>query len=167
MTTDSHRMMPATKLSQVANALRSAKNVLVLTGAGVSAESNILRFAGRVVGGGRRIRRNWLPSLLSRETRILSGSGTTTAGDWSIWGLGCEAPPLRFVLQRTPVGEGQHRIAGTQTIFMESTELARLRRLAGKQTLLLTHIGRKTGKPHEVTSGLRSMTISSSSALQT
>jgi deazaflavin-dependent oxidoreductase (nitroreductase family) len=34
---------------------------------------------------------------------------------------------------------------------MESTELARLRRLAGKKTLVLTHYGRKTGKPHEVT----------------
>jgi deazaflavin-dependent oxidoreductase (nitroreductase family) len=34
---------------------------------------------------------------------------------------------------------------------MESTELARLRRLAGKQTTRLTHYGRKTGKPHEVT----------------
>jgi len=34
---------------------------------------------------------------------------------------------------------------------MESTELARLRRIAGKQTTRLTHVGRKTGKPHEVT----------------
>src|SRR5438132_14337499 len=34
---------------------------------------------------------------------------------------------------------------------MESTELARLRRVAGKQTTTLTHYGRKTGKPHEVT----------------
>jgi hypothetical protein len=34
---------------------------------------------------------------------------------------------------------------------MESTELARLRRVAGKQTTWLTHYGRKTGKPHEVT----------------
>ena len=34
---------------------------------------------------------------------------------------------------------------------MESTELARLRRAAGKQTTRLTHYGRKTGKPHEVT----------------
>jgi len=34
---------------------------------------------------------------------------------------------------------------------MESTELARLRRVAGKQTMRLTHYGRKTGKPHEVT----------------
>jgi len=34
---------------------------------------------------------------------------------------------------------------------MESTELARLRRVAGKQTTRLTHYGRKTGKPHEVT----------------
>jgi|SRR5215469_17410778 len=34
---------------------------------------------------------------------------------------------------------------------MESTELARLRRVAGKQTTRLTHFGRKTGKPHEVT----------------
>jgi deazaflavin-dependent oxidoreductase (nitroreductase family) len=33
---------------------------------------------------------------------------------------------------------------------MESTELARLRRVAGKQTTRLTHFGRKTGKPHEV-----------------
>ena len=34
---------------------------------------------------------------------------------------------------------------------MESTELARLRRVAGKQTTRLTHYGRKTGKPHDVT----------------
>jgi len=34
---------------------------------------------------------------------------------------------------------------------METTELARLRRVAGKQTTRLTHYGRKTGKPHEVT----------------
>ena len=34
---------------------------------------------------------------------------------------------------------------------MESTELARLRRAAGKQTTRLTHYGRKTGEPHEVT----------------
>ena len=34
---------------------------------------------------------------------------------------------------------------------MESTELARPRRVAGKQTTRLTHFGRKTGKPHEVT----------------
>ena len=34
---------------------------------------------------------------------------------------------------------------------MESTELARLRQVAGKKTTRLTHYGRKTGKPHEVT----------------
>jgi deazaflavin-dependent oxidoreductase (nitroreductase family) len=34
---------------------------------------------------------------------------------------------------------------------MESTELARLRRIAGKQTTGLTHYGRKTGKPYQVT----------------
>ena len=34
---------------------------------------------------------------------------------------------------------------------MESTELARLRPIARKQTTRLTHYGRKTGKPHEVT----------------
>ena len=34
---------------------------------------------------------------------------------------------------------------------MESTELARLRRVAEKQTTRLMHYGRKTGKPHEVT----------------
>jgi len=34
---------------------------------------------------------------------------------------------------------------------MESTELARLRRVAGKQTTRLTHFGGKTGKLHEVT----------------
>jgi deazaflavin-dependent oxidoreductase (nitroreductase family) len=34
---------------------------------------------------------------------------------------------------------------------MESTALARVRRLSGKKTLVLTHIGRKTGKPHTVT----------------
>ena len=34
---------------------------------------------------------------------------------------------------------------------MESTQLARLRREAGRQTTRLTHYGRKKGKPHEVT----------------
>lgn len=34
---------------------------------------------------------------------------------------------------------------------MESSELARLRRVAVKQTTRLTHYGRKTGKPYEVT----------------
>jgi deazaflavin-dependent oxidoreductase (nitroreductase family) len=34
---------------------------------------------------------------------------------------------------------------------MESTELARLRRVAGRQTTRLAHYGRKTGKPYEVT----------------
>ena len=34
---------------------------------------------------------------------------------------------------------------------MESTELARLRQVAGKKTTRLTHYGRKIGKPHEVT----------------
>src|SRR5215472_2612794 len=34
---------------------------------------------------------------------------------------------------------------------MESTELARLRRVGEKQTTRLTHYGRKTGKPHQVT----------------
>ena len=34
---------------------------------------------------------------------------------------------------------------------MESTELARLSRVAKKQTTRLTHYGRKTGKPHQVT----------------
>ena len=35
--------------------------------------------------------------------------------------------------------------------LMESTELARLRRIAGKQTARLTHYGRKTGNTYEVT----------------
>ena len=34
---------------------------------------------------------------------------------------------------------------------MEPSTLARLKRVAGKQTMTLTHYGRKTGKPHEVT----------------
>ena len=34
---------------------------------------------------------------------------------------------------------------------MERNALTRLKRLAGKQTTTLTHYGRKTGKPHEVT----------------
>jgi deazaflavin-dependent oxidoreductase (nitroreductase family) len=34
---------------------------------------------------------------------------------------------------------------------MESTLYTRLKRVAGKQTTTLTHYGRKTGKPHEVT----------------
>jgi hypothetical protein len=33
---------------------------------------------------------------------------------------------------------------------MEPNALTRLRRVAGKQTTILTHYGRKTGKPHEV-----------------
>ncbi len=34
---------------------------------------------------------------------------------------------------------------------MEPDTLNRLKRVAGKQTTRLTHFGRKTGKPHEVT----------------
>jgi deazaflavin-dependent oxidoreductase (nitroreductase family) len=34
---------------------------------------------------------------------------------------------------------------------MESNAITRLKRVAGKQTTTLTHYGRKTGKPHEVT----------------
>ncbi len=34
---------------------------------------------------------------------------------------------------------------------MDSNTLARLKRVAGKRTMTLTHIGRKTGTPHEVT----------------
>jgi deazaflavin-dependent oxidoreductase (nitroreductase family) len=34
---------------------------------------------------------------------------------------------------------------------MEANTLARLKRVAGKQTTTLTHYGRKTGAPHEVT----------------
>jgi deazaflavin-dependent oxidoreductase (nitroreductase family) len=34
---------------------------------------------------------------------------------------------------------------------VKTDALERLRRLAGKQTTRLTHYGRKTGKPHEVT----------------
>lgn len=34
---------------------------------------------------------------------------------------------------------------------MESTDLVRLRLVAGKQITRLTHYGRKTGNPHEVT----------------
>jgi deazaflavin-dependent oxidoreductase (nitroreductase family) len=34
---------------------------------------------------------------------------------------------------------------------MESSILARLKRVAGRQTVSLTHYGRKTGKPHQVT----------------
>lgn len=34
---------------------------------------------------------------------------------------------------------------------MESTALARLRRVSSKQTTRLTHYGRKTGQPHPVT----------------
>jgi len=33
---------------------------------------------------------------------------------------------------------------------MESNAITRLKRLAGKQTLILTHYGRKSGKPYEV-----------------
>ena len=35
--------------------------------------------------------------------------------------------------------------------LMEPNVLTRLKRVAGKQTTTLTHYGRKTGKPHEVT----------------
>ncbi|PYX06366.1 MAG: hypothetical protein DMG88_18550 [Acidobacteria bacterium] len=34
---------------------------------------------------------------------------------------------------------------------MDSNALARLKAIAGRQTLTLTHYGRKTGKPHDVT----------------
>jgi hypothetical protein len=33
---------------------------------------------------------------------------------------------------------------------MDADALARLKRLAGKSTLILTHYGRKSGKPYEV-----------------
>jgi hypothetical protein len=33
---------------------------------------------------------------------------------------------------------------------MDANALARLKRLAGKSTLILTHYGRKSGKPYEV-----------------
>ncbi len=33
---------------------------------------------------------------------------------------------------------------------MDANALVRLKRLAGKSTLILTHYGRKSGKPHEV-----------------
>ena len=36
--------------------------------------------------------------------------------------------------------------------LMEPNVLTRLKRVADKQTTTLTHYGRKTGKPHEVTS---------------
>ena len=42
-------------------------------------------------------------------------------------------------------------VEGCKRELMESTELARLRRVAGKQTTKLAHYGRKAGKPHEVT----------------
>ncbi len=42
-------------------------------------------------------------------------------------------------------------VEGCKRERMESTELARLRQVAAKQTTRLTHYGRKTGKPHEVT----------------
>jgi deazaflavin-dependent oxidoreductase (nitroreductase family) len=35
--------------------------------------------------------------------------------------------------------------------LMDSNALAQLKRVAGKQTTALTHYGRKTGKPHDVT----------------
>jgi deazaflavin-dependent oxidoreductase (nitroreductase family) len=34
---------------------------------------------------------------------------------------------------------------------MESSLLTRLKRVAGKQTVSLTHLGRKSGQPHQVT----------------
>ena len=34
---------------------------------------------------------------------------------------------------------------------MEPNALSRLKKVAGKQTTKLTHFGRKTGNPHEVT----------------
>jgi deazaflavin-dependent oxidoreductase (nitroreductase family) len=34
---------------------------------------------------------------------------------------------------------------------MESTALARLRRVSGRKTTTITHYGRKTGQPHQVT----------------
>jgi deazaflavin-dependent oxidoreductase (nitroreductase family) len=43
------------------------------------------------------------------------------------------------------------RVEGCKRELMESTELARLRQAAGKPTTRLTHYGRKTGTPHEVT----------------
>jgi deazaflavin-dependent oxidoreductase (nitroreductase family) len=40
---------------------------------------------------------------------------------------------------------------GARIGCMKSIELARLRRVAGKKTTRLTHYGRRTGKPYEVT----------------
>ncbi len=40
---------------------------------------------------------------------------------------------------------------GFGAVLMEPNALARLKRVAGKQTTNLTHYGRKTGKPHDVT----------------
>ena len=39
---------------------------------------------------------------------------------------------------------------GKERGSMDANALARLKRLAGKQTLILTHYGRKSGKPYEV-----------------
>ena len=49
-------------------------------------------------------------------------------------------------------GKEQHNAAACALKFcqMESTELAQLRPVALKQTTVLTHYGRKTGKPHKV-----------------
>ena len=42
-------------------------------------------------------------------------------------------------------------IDGLETEVMEISALTRIKCVAGRQTLVLTHYGRKTGKPHEVT----------------
>lgn len=57
---------------------------------------------------------------------------------FDIPGYGGVSPPSRKAI-------------GLEFDCMESTELARLRMVAGKKTTRLTHYGRKTGKPHEVT----------------
>ena len=50
-------------------------------------------------------------------------------------------------------GKERRNVAACALKFcqMESTELAQLRLVAGKQTTVLTHYGRKTGKPYKVT----------------
>ena len=42
------------------------------------------------------------------------------------------------------------RVEVSKLELMESNALTRLKQVAGRQTTILTHYGRKTGKPHEV-----------------
>ena len=87
------------------------------------------------------------------------GRGSSINGGEPSADTGCTLryPPKRLRVYTTLVGLDRYgeQERGCQPPvkrdFMEPNILTRLKRVAGKQTTILTHYGRKTGKPHEVT----------------